>query len=59
MHVDHDKYGMHFAEKILIGTQEDGKAELHVASGPYPEGVAKEERKWKKWAEDVKRIAER
>lgn len=58
MQIDYDYNGFHFAEKLLIGENEDGSANLHIMSGPYPDDFKAQNKIWEKWVKEVKTLSE-
>ncbi len=60
LHIDYVRSGFHYTEKLLIGeNRETGTSELHMVSGPYPQGVEAQTRIWEKWFQEVKRKSEK
>jgi hypothetical protein len=59
LHIDYDREGFHYSEKLLmIEHQENKTTELFFASGPYPEGFEKQKSNWDSWIEAVKAASE-
>ena len=59
LHIDYDRNGFHYSEKMLImENQEDNTTEFFFASGPYPEGFDKQRSSWESWVEEVKKVSE-
>jgi hypothetical protein len=60
MHIDYDYEGFQFTEKMLVSEdKETNTAHIHIVSGPYPEGIEKQRKVWKKWLDDVKKASEK
>lgn len=59
MQVDYDYNGFHFTEKLFLSENtEEGTADLHIVSGPYPEKIKSERVDWKSWLKEVKELSE-
>jgi len=59
MHIDYDRDGLHYSEKLLlIENHEDKTTELFFASGPYPTDFKKQKSKWDRWVKTVQKASE-
>lgn len=58
LHIDYYIEGVQYTEKLLVGEQEDGFSELHVAAGPVPEGFASKKQIWENFLQEVKKNSE-
>jgi hypothetical protein len=59
LHIDYDRDGFHYSEKLLmIENEEDNTTELFFASGPYPTDFKQQKSNWNRWFETVKRTSE-
>ena len=55
MHIDYDRNGFHYSEKLLmIENQMDHSTELFFASGPYPKDFEKQKNNADNWLQAVK-----
>ena len=59
LHIDYNKEGFHYSEKLLmIENKENKTTELFFASGPYPKDFEKQQSNWKQWVEKVRQASE-
>ncbi|MCF8237759.1 MAG: hypothetical protein K9I85_06360 [Saprospiraceae bacterium] len=59
LQIDYDRNGFHYAEKILVmENAEEGTAEMHLVSGPYPNDLGLQTEAWEEWFQKVKRESE-
>lgn len=59
LHIDYNRNGFHYSEKILISeNEEEGTTELHVASGPFPDDFKKQKSHWDDLVKSVKKASE-
>ena len=59
LHIDYNRNGSHYSEKILImENQEDNTTEFFFASGPYPKGFDQQRSTWESWVEEVIKVSE-
>lgn len=59
LHIDYERDGFHYSEKMLISENKDeGTTELHFASGPFPEGFEAKKSELENWIEAVKKTSE-
>ncbi len=55
LQIDYDSSGFHYSEKILvIDNEEKNTCELFLVTGPYPQGMDKEQKRWNAWMNEVK-----
>lgn len=55
LQIDYDSSGFHYSEKILvIDNEEKNTRELFLVTGPYPQGMDKEQKRWNAWMDEVK-----
>ncbi len=54
LHIDYDRDGFHYSEKLLISeNKEEGTADLHFASGPYPQDFEAQKSNLERWIATV------
>lgn len=59
LHIDYDRDGLHYSEKILmLENAEDHTTKFFYASGPYPKDFEKRKGELDNWVEGVKKAAE-
>jgi hypothetical protein len=59
LHIDYDRDGFHYSEKLLImESPEDNTAELFFVSGPFPNDYEKQKLSWGRWIDAVKELSE-
>ena len=59
LHIDYDKDGFHYSEKLLMmENHEDNTTEFFFASGPYPEDFEKHMANWDSWVKAITKASE-
>lgn len=59
LHIDYDRNGVHYSEKLLMIENKDSQTtELFFASGPFPKDFEKQKTDLESWMQDVKKVSE-
>jgi hypothetical protein len=59
LHIDYDRDGFHYSEKLLmIENHEDKTTEFFFASGPYPGDFEKQKSDLDSWVAAIKKSSE-
>lgn len=57
LHIDYDRNGIHYSEKMLISENANNEpAEVYFASGPYPNDFASQKTEQDKWLKEVEKM---
>lgn len=60
MHIDYDRNGVHYSEKILMLEQADlGYTEFYLASGPFPADYKNQASIWQELVDQIQKNAEK